>query len=251
MNNDFNSYDSNDGANNAFDSVDGGSFSENVSDNNQYQEVGFKSYKDNKSIIRLAIIGGLVIAVLITIFVVLKVASNKTKFEGVEVTVDEILYVGEENSVALKALGSGKLSGVSYVVSDTNNLLNITDKELTGATASTKIVANKIGRTLVNVVAKSGTNEKTVSKDVIICKKLNEKDIPKEFNVLVNSAKLLDVELGIDDLCYGDVVFESSDSSIATVDDYGKITGVKEGKAIITVSDKETSVSVNVTVSLK
>lgn len=250
MNNDFGNYDPNDDASNAFDSVEGGSFSENVSDSNQYQEVGFKSYKDNKSIIKLVIIGGAVLVFLIAIFVVLKLTMNKAKLEGVEIgAIDEFLYVDEEVDVSLKALGSGKLSGTKYSIVDDNNLLTITNNELSGASTSTKIVANKIGRTSINVTAQLGSVKKTASKDIVVCKRLNEEDIAKEFNVSVASAKLLDVELGIDDLCYGDIVFESANFDIATVDNYGKITGVKQGTTVVTISDKDTTVSVNVTVN--
>lgn len=55
-------------------------------------------------------------------------------------------------------------------------------------------------------------------------------------NVKVNETSVLKVTVLPNNATYKDVTWESSDSTVATVDNNGKVTGVKAGTAIITVA---------------
>ena len=141
-----------------------------------------------------------------------------------EVTID----MGNSYQIELLPKNSGKFDYKNYRFKSKNNdVVEVNDHG--------EIVSLKEGEAVVTVV-----------KDV----EVNELDVENNFEVTVNDTKKLNIKINNVDNISTSLIFESKDKSIATVDSYGNITGIKEGNTYINVTSGN-GITKNVKVTVK
>ncbi len=221
---------------------------ENAADSGEYyNESGFSGYKDNKSMMRLIIIGAAALVLVIVVIVVLVLATRSTKLTNLDVKVNDIIYVGEESNVELSVTGSGKLNKTNYVLSVDNDDVTLEKDKLSGASAKTTINASKLGSFNLGVKATADKSQLSKEQKIVVCSRLDEKAVDvADISLSVNGAKTISVNLGFNAECFRDVKYESSDTDIVEIDEYGTVIGVSTGDAVISISDNASKFDINV-----
>ncbi len=115
------------------------------------------------------------------------------------------------------------------------------------------ITALSNGTTTITATLKS---DKSISADCLVIVSdndimINKIDLnTKSINVQVDGTYPISYRLLPKEATLYSIAYYSSDETVASVDEYGKVTGNKEGRAIITVTDKITGIkgTINVTV---
>lgn len=154
-----------------------------------------------------------------------------------EVTLD----VGSSYQMKLIPSNSEKFDYDNYVFS-------VKDKSIIDVNDHGEIKTLKQGNTEVSVRFKNAISKETLKISVVdvIVENL---ELEKNFSVNVNDTKKINVKINNQDNISTYLSFKSEDESIARVDAYGNVTGVREGKTNITVSSgSDTSNTVEVTV---
>ena len=129
-----------------------------------------------------------------------------------------------------------------YSVSLSNDNLSIDGLTLT---------AVKEGTTEVKIKSKKGLNSKKI-KVSVINSTLASLVAPNELTVSIDETKKLDVVINDNKNIKANLKYESSNSDIASVDEYGNVTGIKAGNATIKIMySDDIFVYTNVTVTEK
>ena len=120
------------------------------------------------------------------------------------------------------------------------------DEKIATVDENGKVTATGAGETVIT--AKAGDLEATCS--VIVKVPVESITLDKtSLTLKVGATAVLTATVKPDDATDKTVTWSSSDNSVATVDKTGKVTGVKEGKAIITAKAGDKSATCEVTVS--
>lgn len=120
------------------------------------------------------------------------------------------------------------------------------DEKIATVDENGKVTATGAGETVIT--AKAGDLEATCSVTVKIPVESITLD-KTSLTLKVGATAVLTATVKPDDATDKTVTWSSSDNSVATVDKTGKVTGVKEGKAIITAKAGDKSATCEVTVS--
>lgn len=123
------------------------------------------------------------------------------------------------------------------------------DESIAIVSSSGLITGKKEGTTTITATTKDGNFEKSVR---VTVKKIELENIelPEKEVVELGKSKTLEYKLLPKNAPSEDLVWKSSDVSIATVDSKGKVTGKKEGKTTITVMTKDEKVKSKCTVTV-
>lgn len=116
-----------------------------------------------------------------------------------------------------------------------NYVFEVDDPSIVSVNNEGEITSLNEGNAKVSVRFKKGIEKKTLNVNV---KGVNVKDIDleKNFEVYVNDSRKIKIKINNIDNVSTNVVYTSSDESIVKVDKFGNVTGIKEGKATITVT---------------
>ncbi len=160
-----------------------------------------------------------------------------------------------ETAVSLKP--GATMTLIATVTPDTAE-----DKSLTWSSSDESIVtvdengnikAIKEGKATITVTTKDGNHKATVivtvTKDDIAVTGVSFDK--KTLNLATGSSTTLKATISPSDATNKGLIWSSSDSSIATVDQNGKVTGKKEGTVTITVTTKDGNYKATITVVVK
>lgn len=147
-------------------------------------------------------------------------------------------------------VGATKAYTVNYtpVTANANKKLTWSSSDTSVATvdSSTGVIKGlTLGHTIITAKTENNlTTSKTVEGTAI-------SGTPS--NVLLDLNNNTTQQISVSGINYGDLIYSSSDTKVATVSDTGLITGVADGKAIITVTETngEAKKEINVTVETK
>ena len=132
-----------------------------------------------------------------------------------------------------------------------NYVYEIEDPSIVKVNKLGELTALKEGNTKVNVRFKNSFEKETLDVNVKNIE-VTTLEVEKEFSLEKNSSKRLSIKVNNKDNISTNLVFLSEDTSIATVDNYGNVTGKNEGTTIITIKSSngiEKKVNVEVTFS--
>ncbi len=115
-----------------------------------------------------------------------------------------------------------------------NYVYKVEDPSIVKVTNLGELTALKEGSTKVNVRFKNGYEKETLDVNVKNIE-VTTLEVEKEFSLEKNSSKRLSVKINNKDNISTNLVFWSEDTSIATVDNYGNVTGINEGETYIVV----------------
>lgn len=123
------------------------------------------------------------------------------------------------------------------------------DESIAIVSSSGLITGKKEGTTTITATTKDGNFEKSVR---VTVKKveLEKIELPEKEVVELGKNKTLEYKVLPKNAPSQELVWKSSDVSIATVDSKGKVTGKKEGKTTITVMTKDEKVKSKCTVTV-
>ena len=132
-----------------------------------------------------------------------------------------------------------------------NYVYEIEDPSIVKVNKLGELTALKEGNTKVNVRFKNSFEKETLDVNVKNIE-VTTLEVEKEFSLEKNSSKRLSIKVNNKDNISTNLVFLSEDTSIATVDNYGNVTGKNEGTTIITIKSSngiEKKIKVEVTFS--
>ena len=166
------------------------------------------------------------------------------------VPVDKITL--SSNELSIKA---GSTSQITAVVTPDN----ATDKELIWETSDAsiakvdsngKVTGVKPGTVTITAKTKDGKVKATCTVNVEEIPVESITLSPTEMSVKVGTSAQITPIINPENATDKDLIWETSDASVATVDNTGKVTGVKKGTVIITAKTKDGKVKATCTVNI-
>ena len=167
------------------------------------------------------------------------IISIVKKDEPIDVDVNKIKL--STNKVTMKVGGKIKITAKVEPENATNkNLVWVSsDPSIAKVDSNGNVVALKEGVVTITAKTRDGMVRETC---VITIKPVKIDEIklnPTNMSLKVNTSSVIVPIIKPDEAKNEKLIWESSDPSIATVDSNGKVTGIKEGKATITVKTKD------------
>lgn len=200
----------------------------------------------------IVIIGILFLILVIVLLISAYVAKNRASYYS-EIIAPEIIYMGETGNISVMAKGKKNLDQTTTTFkSDNPDIVSVLDEKLQGKDVLNTLVPVQEGKTTIEIDSK--LNNKTMAKEkrkIIVCPAFNNDLLLTESISLVEGTVYdLVTDFGEPE-CSKDIKYESSNEEIATINNQGRVTGVKPGKAIVTLRKGARSISINVEVTTK
>lgn len=158
------------------------------------------------------------------------------------VPLKSVLFTNENSTLTI---GDTMQLITSFEPSDATNktvVFTSSDSNVVSVNSSGIIKALSLGTAIITVTSLDGSFNDTVRIDVIdkenIVKETNISFLNSNYSVDVNQTISLIPIITPSNTTYKSLTFESSNNSIATVDENGVVKGIKSGEVIITVSSK-------------
>ena len=202
-------------------------------------------------------------AILVIIIIVALISSYNKSFKT-EITIPEVVYLGE--TATISAISEGSRKAENTVV--TFNFETIVDEddekdevpvvaplELLTEEAKGKEIYNTLipiqeGGVTITVKAKAGSRHMgTVKKDIYVCPRFDSNLVPNGI-ISVRQGDSLENQINFGPgTCSKKIKYKSGNTEIFTVDNSGKISGIKNGMSnlIITRGERSFSVPVQIT----
>ena len=197
---------------------------------------GIKDFiNNNKKIVILV----LIIVVFIIIFLLLRGCTAGSKVNSIVVKSDDIIYVGEESNIEVEASGSNTAETKYNFKLSNDALANLKEKEMSGSKVTNTVVAQNSGKLTIEVNASLGKTNAKNSKNILICKRLNDSSVIIEKLTLKKGRKIYlkdNLSLGVSE-CFNNLTYTSSDTSVASISGDGIVTANKPGSSTITISN--------------
>ena len=125
------------------------------------------------------------------------------------------------------------------------------DPSVVSVDANGKITALKEGTAVITVKSADGKSSTCVVNVVLNEKKIKEVELnPKKMSLKAGETEIIAAKVGPETATERDLVWTSSDSSIARVDSNGYVTGLKSGTVTITAKSKDGKVYATCTVTI-
>ncbi len=207
-----------------------------VSDKTAKDRINYKVSTMNKNVILLfAIIFIIVVAIIITI--VLVIADYKKSYTA-EISLPDIIYMGETEAVLVKAKGKTDVSNtITSFYSSEPNIISFAQDEMTGSDVTNMMIPADEGSAEIQIKSVSGKRTlKKINKKVTVCPGFNASLIKnKSIAITVDQTKKLNIDFGVEE-CGKDVVYQSLNEKIYKITPEGEITAVSVGNAALKVS---------------
>lgn len=238
--------------------------SEDFSDNVVFEEKQNMSFLDRIidyfstiNIRGLIVVVGIILIISVAIFMVVLSITKASKAYSADIIIPDIVYMGETANVgvSVKYDGNGKAKKdindtETTFESDNESILYVLSKSVKGSSVLNTIIPIQEGRTEISASSKlDGKVIGSDKKEVVVCPELNTSLIrAKSISMTKDSKYYLTIDFGEDECARG-VTYSIDDESIATVEQDGTVSGVKVGKAVLTIRRGTRSISVNVNVT--
>lgn len=202
--------------------------------NNNYQKevdyeegnLGFiKNRKVNK---KMLLIIGIMFFVLILGLILYSMLKPGT-LNNISLSLNDIIYYGENNSFKVTSVGKNNLSKTKYDFILDKDIVSIKNESMVGKKVNNSIYAYKLGSFNIEVTGTYNDVSKKANKMVTVCKRLSEENLPQEQVIAYfNGESKLNIDLG-EDICYKNITFEIEDKSIAEIDENRVLKGKTKG----------------------
>ena len=203
----------------------------------------------NKQVV--IVIAGILLLILVTLLVIFAYISKDRASYYTNIIVPKVVYMGETGAVSVIANGKKDLDQtVTKFTSKNPKVLTVLNEEVKGKETVNTLVPIQEGKSTIELVSTlNGKNMAKEKKQIIVCPAFNNDLLLNEnISVVEGTAYDLKIDFGEGE-CSKDIIYESSDESIMTVNDAGRIMGVKAGNAILTIKKGARSISVNVAIT--
>ena len=221
--------------------------------NNNYQKevdyeegnLGFiKNRKVNK---KLLLIIGIMFFVLILGLILYSMLKPGT-LNNISLSLNDIIYYGENNSFKVTAIGKNNLRKTKYTFAVNSDIVSTKNENMIGKKVNNSLFAYKLGSFNIEVTGTYKDVSKKVNKMVTVCKRLSEENIPQsQIVAYFNEESNLNINLG-DDICYKNITFEIEDTSIAEINENRVIRGKTKGYTSLIIKQNSNTFKIDLRV---
>lgn len=221
--------------------------------NNNYQKevdyeegnLGFiKNRKVNK---KMLLIIGIMFFVLILGLILYSMLKPGT-LNNISLSLNDIIYYGENNSFKVTAIGKNNLRKTKYTFAVNSDIVSMKNENMIGKKVNNSLFAYKLGSFNIEVTGTYKDVSKKANKMVTVCKRLSEENIPQsQIVAYFNEESNLNINLG-DDICYKNITFEIEDTSIAEINENRVIRGKTKGYTSLIIKQNRNTFKIDLRV---
>ena len=203
----------------------------------------------------LMFIGGIVLGIIVLVLIIIGIVAYINSGYKAKVIIPDIVYMGEAANISVEAQGRKNLdlTNTKFEVSpikiekknENDNPISkktfyVLNESVKGKDVTNSIIPIQEGASTLRVVSTLDKKKlANVKKDVVVCPAFNPSLLLfKSISLLKETHHELRIEFG-DEICGARVKYESSNPEIFTVDEKGKISTLKVGKAVLTITKDE------------
>ena len=212
-----------------------------------YEEENLGFIKNRKINKKLLLIIGIIVFILILGLILYSMLKPGT-LNNISLSLNDIVYYGENNSFKVTAIGKNNLRKTKYTFTVNNDIVSIKNENMIGKKVNNSLFAYKLGSFNIEVIGSYKDVSKKLNKNITVCKRLSEESIPQsQIIAYFNEESSLNINLG-DDICYKNITFEIEDTSIAEINDNRVIKGKTKGYTSLIIKQNNNTFKIDLRV---
>ena len=212
-----------------------------------YEEENLGFIKNRKINKKLLLIIGIIFFVLILGLILYSMLKPGT-LNNISLSLNDIVYYGENNSFKVTAIGKNNLRKTKYTFTVNNDIVSMKNENMIGKKVNNSLFAYKLGSFNIEVIGSYKEVSKKLNKNITVCKRLSEESIPQsQIIAYFNEESSLNINLG-DDICYKNITFEIEDTSIAEINENRVIKGKTKGYTSLIIKQNNNTFKIDLRV---
>ena len=212
-----------------------------------YEEENLGFTKNRKINKKLLLIIGIIFFVLILGLILYSMLKPGT-LNNISLSLNDIVYYGENNSFKVTAIGKNNLRKTKYTFTVNNDIVSMKNENMIGKKVNNSLFAYKLGSFNIEVIGSYKDVSKKLNKNITVCKRLSEESIPQsQIIAYFNEESSLNINLG-DDICYKNITFEIEDTSIAEINENRVIKGKTKGYTSLIIKQNNNTFKIDLRV---
>lgn len=212
-----------------------------------YEEENLGFIKNRKINKKLLLIIGIIFFVLILGLILYSMLKPGT-LNNISLSLNDIVYYGENNSFKVTAIGKNNLRKTKYTFTVNNDIVSMKNENMIGKKVNNSLYAYKLGSFNIEVIGSYKDVSKKLNKNITVCKRLSEESIPQsQIIAYFNEESSLNINLG-DDICYKNITFEIEDTSIAEINENRVIKGKTKGYTSLIIKQNNNTFKIDLRV---
>lgn len=212
-----------------------------------YEEENLGFIKNRKINKKLLLIIGIIFFILILGLILYSMLKPGT-LNNISLSLNDIVYYGENNSFKVTAIGKNNLRKTKYTFTVNNDIVSMKNENMIGKKVNNSLFAYKLGSFNIEVIGSYKDVSKKLNKNITVCKRLSEESIPQsQIIAYFNEESSLNINLG-DDICYKNITFEIEDTSIAEINDNRVIKGKTKGYTSLIIKQNNNTFKIDLRV---
>ena len=212
-----------------------------------YEEENLGFIKNRKINKKLLLIIGIIFFILILGLILYSMLKPGT-LNNISLSLNDIVYYGENNSFKVIAIGKNNLRKTKYTFTVNNDIVSMKNENMIGKKVNNSLFAYKLGSFNIEVIGSYKDVSKKLNKNITVCKRLSEESIPQsQIIAYFNEESSLNINLG-DDICYKNITFEIEDTSIAEINDNRVIKGKTKGYTSLIIKQNNNTFKIDLRV---
>lgn len=212
-----------------------------------YEEENLGFIKNRKINKKLLLIIGIIFFILILGLILYSMLKPGT-LNNISLSLNDIVYYGENNSFKVTAIGKNNLRKTKYTFTVNNDIVSMKNENMIGKKVNNSLFAYKLGSFNIEVTGSYKDVSKKLNKNITVCKRLSEENIPQsQIVAYFNEESNLNINLG-DDICYKNITFEIEDTSIAEINENRVIKGKTKGYTSLIIKQNNNTFKIDLRV---
>lgn len=212
-----------------------------------YEEENLGFIKNRKINKKLLLIIGIIFFILILGLILYSMLKPGT-LNNISLSLNDIVYYGENNSFKVTAIGKNNLRKTKYTFTVNNDIVSMKNENMIGKKVNNNLFAYKLGSFNIEVIGSYKDVSKKLNKNITVCKRLSEESIPQsQIIAYFNEESSLNINLG-DDICYKNITFEIEDTSIAEINENRVIKGKTKGYTSLIIKQNNNTFKIDLRV---
>ncbi len=212
-----------------------------------YEEENLGFIKNRKINKKLLLIIGIIFFILILGLILYSMLKPGT-LNNISLSLNDIVYYGENNSFKVTAIGKNNLRKTKYTFTVNSDIVSIKNESMVGKKVNNSIYAYKLGSFNIEVTGTYNDVSKKANKMVTVCKRLSEENIPQsQIIAYFNEESSLNINLG-DDICYKKITLENEDTSSAEINENRVIKGKTKGYTSLIIKQNNNTFKIDLRV---
>lgn len=212
-----------------------------------YEEENLGFIKNRKINKKLLLTIGIIFLILILGLILYSMLKPGT-LNNISLSLNDIVYYGENNSFKVTAIGKNNLRKTKYTFTVNNDIVSMKNENMIGKKVNNSLFAYKLGSFNIEVIGSYKDVSKKLNKNITVCKRLSEESIPQsQIIAYFNEESSLNINLG-DDICYKNITFEIEDASIAEINENRVIKGKTKGYTSLIIKQNNNTFKIDLRV---